>query len=197
MHAFDYSFNMDNYMSKELFTKIKEFASDKKTPFVVTSLSTVAQKYDELKKSMPYADIYYAVKANPEEKVLNLLAERGSNFDIASVYELDLLLELGVSPTRISYGNPIKKPEDIRHAYERGVRLFATDSGSDIHKIAQNAQIAVRQSKAAINKGAQCDIKTGTAFEAQAFALCFSTEDQKDAMTAFVNKEKVTTYKNR
>jgi len=63
--------------------------------------------------------------------------------------------------------------------------------------IAKNAQIAVRQSKAAINKGMQCDIATGLAFEAQAFGLCFSTEDQKDAMTAFVNKEKVTAYKNK
>ena len=64
-------------------------------------------------------------------------------------------------------------------------------------KIAANAQIAVRQSKTAINKGMQADIDTGLAFEAQAFGLCFSTEDQKDAMTAFVNKEKVTSFKNK
>ena len=64
-------------------------------------------------------------------------------------------------------------------------------------KIAQNAQIAVRQSKIAINKGMQCDIQTGMAIEAQAFALCFSTEDQKDAMTAFVNKCKVPEFKNK
>jgi len=64
-------------------------------------------------------------------------------------------------------------------------------------KIAHNAQIAVRQSKAAVNRGMQCDMETGTAFESQAFALCFATEDQKDAMTAFVNKEKVTSFKNK
>ena len=64
-------------------------------------------------------------------------------------------------------------------------------------KIAQNAQIAVRQSKVAINKGAQCDILTGMAIEMQAFALCFSTEDQKDAMTAFVDKSKVSAFKNK
>ncbi len=65
------------------------------------------------------------------------------------------------------------------------------------NKIAKNAQIAVRQSKDAINKGMQCDMATGLAFEAQAFALCFSTEDQKDAMTAFINKSKVTEFKNK
>jgi enoyl-CoA hydratase len=63
--------------------------------------------------------------------------------------------------------------------------------------IAANAQIAVRQSKAAIRRGMQTDIATGTAYETEAFGLCFSTEDQKDAMKAFVNKEKVTSFKNR
>ena len=63
--------------------------------------------------------------------------------------------------------------------------------------IASNAQVAVRQSKAAIRRGMQTDMTTGTAFEAEAFGLCFATEDQKDAMKAFVNKEKVTSFKNR
>ncbi len=65
------------------------------------------------------------------------------------------------------------------------------------NKIAANAQIAVRQSKDAINKGMQCDIRTGLSYEAQAFAVCFATEDQKDAMTAFLNKSKVTSFKNK
>jgi enoyl-CoA hydratase len=65
------------------------------------------------------------------------------------------------------------------------------------NKIAGNAQIAVRQSKDAINKGMQCDIHTGLSYEAQAFSVCFSTEDQKDAMTAFMNKSKVTAFKNK
>jgi enoyl-CoA hydratase len=65
------------------------------------------------------------------------------------------------------------------------------------NKIASNAQIAVRQSKDAMGKGMQCDIQTGLSYEAQAFAVCFSTEDQKDAMTAFLNKSKVTSFKNK
>ena len=65
------------------------------------------------------------------------------------------------------------------------------------NKIAANAQIAVRQSKIAINKGIQCDIETATAFETQVFGLCFATEDQRDAMASFVKKEKITGFKNR
>ena len=48
-----------------------------------------------------------------------------------------------------------------------------------------------------MRRGIQTDMNTGVAFEAEAFGLCFSTEDQKDAMKAFVNKEKITAFKNR
>lgn len=63
--------------------------------------------------------------------------------------------------------------------------------------IADNAQVAVQQSKKCIRKGMQTDINTGTAYESEAFGLCFGTEDQKDAMKAFVNKEKLSGFKNR
>ena len=63
--------------------------------------------------------------------------------------------------------------------------------------IAANAQVAVRQSKAAIRRGLQTDMATGVAYESEAFGLCFATEDQKDAMAAFLNKEKLTAFKNR
>lgn len=65
------------------------------------------------------------------------------------------------------------------------------------NSIAANAQVAVRQSKAAIRRGLQTDMATGAAFESEAFGLCFSTQDQKDAMNAFVNKEKFTAFQNR
>ena len=134
-----YSFDMESYMTRESFTKVKEFAATKETPFLVTSLGIVTRKYDELRKSMPYAHVYYAIKANPSEDVLRLLAARGSYFDIASVYELDLVLRLGIPPDRLSLGNTIKKARDIQYAYERGVRLFATDAESDVRKLARNA----------------------------------------------------------
>ena len=63
--------------------------------------------------------------------------------------------------------------------------------------IASKAQVAVRQAKQAIRIGKQIDMSSAIAFESEAFGLCFSTEDQKDAMQAFLNKEKLTSYKNR
>lgn len=57
-------------------------------------------------------------------------------------------------------------------------------------QIAVNAQIAVQQIKKAVNVGIETDIRTGLAYELQAFSLCNTTEDKKIGMTAFVNKEK-------
>jgi enoyl-CoA hydratase len=55
-------------------------------------------------------------------------------------------------------------------------------------KIASKAQLAVRYSKMAINKGIETDIDTAIAFENQLSALCYATEDQKEGMAAFVEK---------
>lgn len=63
-------------------------------------------------------------------------------------------------------------------------------------KIANNAPIAVKLCKAAINKGMQCDIDTAIAYESEAFGECFATEDQKEGMTAFVEKRDKC-FKNR
>ena len=65
------------------------------------------------------------------------------------------------------------------------------------NKICSNAQVAIRTSKMAIRRGIDCDISTAVTYEALAFATCFGTEDQKDAMKAFVEKRKLDGFKNR
>lgn len=135
----EYHFDLEKYISKERFARIKKFAEGKETPFLVIDLKKVEEKYDELRAIMPFAKIYYAVKANPNEEVLRMLIRKGSCFDIASPYELDHVLALGADPKKISYGNTIKKEKDIAYAYSKGIRLFATDSDGDLHKIARSA----------------------------------------------------------
>ena len=85
------------------------------------------------------AKVYYAVKANPAEDIVVRLAELGANFDAASPNEIDLCLKLGVPPSRISYGNTIKKQSDIAYAYTHGIRMFAFDSDVELEKIANSA----------------------------------------------------------
>ncbi len=57
-------------------------------------------------------------------------------------------------------------------------------------EIASKAPLAVRYSKEAINRSLDVDIDTGNSIEAGYFGLCFATEDQKNGMKAFLNKEK-------
>ncbi len=128
----------DYYSDKE-WNNIQRFVETEETPFLVMQLDMIKYKFEEFRSSFPYAKIYYAVKANPGAEVLALLRDLGSNFDIASVYELDKVLALGVSPDRVSYGNTIKKAKHVREAYEKGVRLFVTDSEADVKILAKEA----------------------------------------------------------
>jgi len=131
--------DVQDYFTPDAFKRIKDLADTKETPFVVVDTAMVAEHYDELVSGFPEAKVYYAVKANPANELLSLLNQKGSNFDIASIYELDKVLAHQVSADRISYGNTIKKIRDIRYFYDQGIRLFATDSEADLRNIAQAA----------------------------------------------------------
>ncbi|MDH0339087.1 type III PLP-dependent enzyme [Metapseudomonas otitidis] len=133
------SIKVEDYFAPATFQRMKAFADQHETPFVVIDKQTIADSYDQLVSCFPFAKIYYAVKANPATEITELLREKGSNFDIASIYELDKVMKTGVGPERISYGNTIKKARDIRYFYEKGVRLFATDSEADLRNIAKAA----------------------------------------------------------
>lgn len=139
MYKEPYSFNIARYMEPERFARFREFAGTQETPVLIVDLDIIKAKYLELQQSIPNLQIYYAVKANPMNEVIRLLDGLGSNFDVASVNELDQLLQLGIDPKKMSYGNTIKKARDIRYFHEHGVPMFVTDSELDLQRIAENA----------------------------------------------------------
>src|SRR5947199_6100803 len=94
-------------------------------PCLVVDLDVVRDNYQSFAKALPDSRVFYAVKANPAPEVLSLLASLGSCFDCASVAEIQMALDAGASPERISYGNTIKKERDIARAFALGIRLFA------------------------------------------------------------------------
>jgi len=121
--------------------RIARFLADRRpeSPCLVVDLDVVAESYEMLRRYLPLAKIFYAVKANPADEVLGMLREMGSSFDVASRGEVELVLDKGISAERVSFGNTIKKERDIAFAYERGVRLFALDSEMELEKIARAA----------------------------------------------------------
>ena len=113
---------------------------DRETPFLIIDLDRLKDNYKILKASLPNnGKIYYSVKANPSEAIIKTLSDLGSCFDVASRYELDRVINLGVEPERISYGNTIKKEKDIQYAFQNGVSLFACDSLLELEKQARVA----------------------------------------------------------
>ncbi|MBL8835552.1 MAG: type III PLP-dependent enzyme [Alphaproteobacteria bacterium] len=121
--------------------KIARFIAERNlpSPCLVVDLDVIANNFKRLKKALPLAEIYYAVKANPAPEVLRLLDQLGSKFDTASIYEIEDALSLGISASKLSFGNTIKKEGDIARAYANGVRLFAFDSQAELDKLARAA----------------------------------------------------------
>lgn len=119
--------------------KFREFAKGKPTPLLILDLKKIEKKYDELSSAMPRAKVYFAMKACPNAEVLSLLYQKGSYFDVASIYEINQLLALGIPAERMSFGNPIKKAKDIAYAHQIGIKLYTSDSLADIEKLAEHA----------------------------------------------------------
>jgi ornithine decarboxylase len=117
-------------------------SADAETPFVVVDLDVVVDRYRQLAEALPMAEIFYAIKANPAPDILELLVRLGSSFDVASPAEVDMCLSAGADPSRISYGNTVKKRRDIEYAYARGVRLFAFDCDAELDKLIELAPSA-------------------------------------------------------
>ncbi len=121
--------------------RILEFLRSRREdgPCLVLDLEVVRDNYLAFAKALPDTRVYYAVKANPDPQILELLVQLGSSFDTASLAEIQQVLAAGAGPERISYGNTIKKERDIARAYELGVRLFAVDCEAEVEKISRAA----------------------------------------------------------
>ena len=108
-------------------------------PTLVLDINRVEHNYAELKAGMPAAHIHYAVKANPHPAILSRLVQLGCRFDAASTQEIEMCLDAGAKPGDISYGNTIKRAQDIAWAHAQGITLFSADSEEELHKLAANA----------------------------------------------------------
>src|SRR6187397_106578 len=121
--------------------RIREFLRKRNDegPCLVVDLDVVRDNYSAFAKALPDTRVFYAVKANPAPEVLALLAKLGSCFDTASIPEIELVLAAGATPDRISYGNTIKKENDVAAAFKLGITLYAVDCEAEVEKVARAA----------------------------------------------------------
>jgi ornithine decarboxylase len=118
------------------FRKVRaELAGGYDGPFLLLDLNIVRAKARRFMAAMPRVRPHYAVKANPHPLVLQTLAEEGVGFEIASLAELDLLLELGSPARETIYSNPVKARAHIGRAAMSGVKCFTIDSVEELRKV--------------------------------------------------------------
>ncbi len=109
------------------------------TPFFVFSKQRIIDSYTAFKKYFPNVLVHYAMKANSEPEVLEVLHDIGAGFEVASRYELELLQKIHVPAEKILYGTAVKPIDHIQSFFEYGVDRFAADSLSELVKIASVA----------------------------------------------------------
>ncbi|MFP3254221.1 MAG: type III PLP-dependent enzyme [Hydrogenobaculum sp.] len=126
---------------------ILEVLKSVKTPTLVINLDRIKERFIELQEALKEAKIYYAVKANDHQEILALLNDLGSGYEVASSWELEKVLRLGVDGSRIISSNPVKPLDFIDYAYKSGIKAFSIDSYKEIDKlkkIAPRSRVYVR-----------------------------------------------------
>ncbi len=128
------------YRNNELFAEdvpVQEIAQQFGTPCYIYSRATLErhwQAFDAALANTPHL-ICYAVKANSNLAVLNVLAKLGSGFDIVSVGELERVLAAGGDPSKIVFSGVAKRADEIQRALEVGIHCFNVESESELHRI--------------------------------------------------------------
>src|SRR5947209_16965378 len=77
-------------------------------PFLIVDTAIVRGKVRRFRAAMPRVRPHYAVKANPDRRVIKVLAQEGAGFEMASTAELDLLISLGVPAAEGVFSNPVR-----------------------------------------------------------------------------------------
>ena len=123
------------------------------TPCYVYSRKAIESNwraYDEAFMGHPHL-LCYAVKANANLGVLNLLSRLGSGFDIVSVGELERVLHAGGGPSKIVFSGVGKREDEMQRALEVGIRCFNVESEPELlrldrvaRSLGETAPVAVR-----------------------------------------------------
>lgn len=108
-------------------------------PFLIIDSAIVREKARRFRAAMPRVRPHYAVKANPDRRVIKALVQEACSFEIASTAELDLLLGLGIAVKEVFYSNPMKSRHAIAYAAARGIEWYVVDSVDELRRVRELA----------------------------------------------------------
>jgi ornithine decarboxylase len=117
----------------------RELAPPRTTPYLELDVRTAVRRFVRLSSALPGTAVHYAVKANPDPRLLSQLVAVGCRFDVASPVEVRAALDAGATPDDLVYSNPVKRRDHVAEAAALGVRLFVVDSLNEVDKVAEAA----------------------------------------------------------
>ena len=135
------------------------------TPTYVYSRTTLEQNYQAYRDAFDQHGkndhlVCYAVKANSNLGVLNVLAQLGSGFDIVSVGELERVILAGGDPSKVVFSGVAKREDEIRRALEAGVLCFNVESESELVRISRVASALGQRARVSIRVNPDVDAQT-------------------------------------
>ncbi|KDE40123.1 Diaminopimelate decarboxylase [Nitrincola lacisaponensis] len=116
---------------------LAQVAETQGTPAYVYSREAIERAYMAYANALNGRDalICYAVKANSNIALLNLLARLGAGFDIVSLGELERVLRAGGDPAKVVFSGVGKQPAEIRRALELGIFCFNIESDAELDRV--------------------------------------------------------------
>ena len=132
------------YKNEQLYVEdlpVKQLAEEFGTPLYIYSRATLERHwhaFDSALEKHPHL-ICYAVKANSNIGILNVMAKLGSGFDIVSQGELERVLAAGGEASKVVFSGVAKSRAEIMRALEVGIRCFNVESIAELHHINQIA----------------------------------------------------------
>lgn len=129
------------------------------TPLFVYSSVHLRQRVKELRAAMPRRlALHYAMKANPFPPLLAIMHALVDGFDVASGGELEMALDAGANPDKISFAGPGKRDRDLERAITLGVTLNCESEGEVARALAIGARLATTP-KLAVRVNPSFDLK--------------------------------------
>ena len=120
---------------------LETIASRHGTPTYVYSHQTIQNAFLSYQQALEGRAhlICYAVKANSNLAVLNMLAQLGSGFDVVSLGELERVIAAGGDPAKIVFSGVGKTAPEMRRGLELGIKCFNIESEAELHVLAEIA----------------------------------------------------------
>ena len=141
---------------------MKELAEKYGTPSFVYSEERIVENFLTIKRafSSTTTDICFAVKANSNIGILQILARQGAGFDIVSGGELARVLKAGGDPKKIVFSGVGKQDWEIIEGLQNRIRCFNVESAAELEKIAQIASSCGQIAPVSLRVNPNIDAKT-------------------------------------